>query len=85
MRQHLNKLEIHRFTYRQTDRLIYRHLAICTLTTIWTVQYDQDSIQDSQDSHQDIQNNHQDSQDNQDSHQVSQEIELSKQEMEIFL
>ena len=81
MRQHLNKLEIH----RQTNLFTYRHLAICTLTTFWTVQYDQDSIQDSQDSHQDIQNNHQDSQDNQDSHQVSQEIELSKQEMELFL
>ena len=81
MRQHLNKLEIHRLTYLH----IYRHLAICTLTTFWTVQYDQDSIQDSQDSHQDIQNNHQDSQDNQDSHQATQEIELSKQEMELFL
>ena len=77
MRQHLNKLEIH----RQTDKLIYRHLAICTLTIFWTVQYDQDSIQDRQDSH----NNHQDSHDNQASHQVSQEMELSKQEMELFL
>ena len=71
MRQHLNKFEIH----RQTDRPIYKHLAICTLTTFWTVQYDQDSIQDSQNSHQDNQNNHQDSQDNQDSHQVSQDME----------
>ena len=61
MRQHLNKLEIH----RQTDLHIYiftdRDLAICNLTTFWTVQNDQDSIQDSQDSHQDGQNNHQDS------------------------
>ena len=74
MRQHLNKLEIHRQTDRQTYLHTNRHLAICTLTTYWTVQYD--SIQDSQDSHQDSQNNHQDSQDNQDSHQVSQEMEL---------
>ena len=75
MRQHLNKLEIHKQIYKQTNR----HLAICTLTTFWTVQYDQDSIQDRYDSHQDIQNNHQDS------HQVNQEMELSKQEMELFL
>ena len=81
MRQHLNKLEIHRFTDLQTNR----HLAICTLTTFWTVQYDQDSIQDSQDSHQGSQNNHQNSQDNQDSHQVIEEMEISKQEMELFL
>ena len=70
MRQHLNKLEIHRHTYIFTDR----HLAIRPLTTFWRAQYDQDS-----------QNNHQDSQDNQDSHQVSQEIELSKQDMELYL
>ena len=77
MRQHLNKLEIHKQIYIFTDR----HLAICNLTTFLTVQNDQDSIQDRQDS----QNNHQDSHDNQASHQVSQEMELSKQEMELFL
>ena len=65
-----------KFTDRHTNLFTYRHLAICTLSTFWTVQYDQDSIQDS---HQDIQNNHHDS------HQVSQEMELSKQEMELFL
>ena len=74
MRQHLNKLEIH----RQTDLLTDRHLAMYTPITFWTVKEDQDSIQDSQ-------NNQQDSQDNQDSHQVIEEMEISKQEMELFL
>ena len=74
MRQHLNKLKIH--------RLIYRHLAMCTLTTLCRVQDGQNSDQDNQDSHQGGQNNHQD---NQDSHQVNQEMELSKQEMELYL
>ena len=78
MRQHLNKLEIHRFTNIQTDLLTDRHLAMYTLITFWTVKDDQDSIQDSQ-------NNQQDSQDNQDSHQVIEEMEISKQEMELFL
>ena len=78
MRQHLNKLEIHIQTYRQTNR----HLAVCTLKTLCRVHNGQDSDQDNQDSHQIGQNNHQD---NQDSHQVNQEMELSKQEMELFL
>ena len=83
MRRHLNKLEIHRFTYRQTYRHTNKHLAMCTLTTFWTVQYH--SVQDSQDSHQASQNNHQDILDNQNSHQVSQEMEFSKQEIELVL
>ena len=78
MRQHLNKIEIHRFTDIQT----YKHLALCTLTTLSIVHNGQDSDQDNQDSHQGGQNKHQD---NQDSHQVNQEMELSKQEMELFL
>ena len=78
MRQHLNKLEIHKFT----NLHIYRHLAVCILATHCRVHNGQDSDQDNQDSHQIGQNNHQD---NQDSHQVNQEMELSKQEMELFL
>ena len=58
------------FTHLHTNR----HLAICTLTTFWTGQDDQDSIQDIQDSHkesQDIQDSHMGSQDNhQDSHKM---------------
>ena len=74
MRQHLNKLEIHKHIYIFTNR----HLAVCNLATLCRVQ----DGQDNQDSHQGGQNNHQD---NQDSHQVNQEMELSKQEMELFL
>ena len=79
MRQHLNKLEIHRLTYIHTNLHTYRHLAVCTLTTLFRVPDGQDSDQDNQDSHQDGQNNHQDS------HQVRQGMELSKQEMELSL
>ena len=82
MRQHLNKLEIHRFTYRQTDKQTNRHLAMCTLTILFRVQVSQNSDQDNQDSHLGGQKNHQA---NQDSHQVNQEMELSKQEMESYL
>ena len=78
MRQHLNKLEIHKHIYIFTNR----HLAVCNLATLCRVQDGQDSDQDDQDSHQGGQNNHQD---NKDSHQVNQETELSKQKIELFL
>ena len=82
MRQHLNKLEIHKQIHKQIHIQIYRHLAVCILATVCRVQDGQDSDQDNHDSHQGGQNNHQD---NQDSHQVNQEMDLWKQEMELFL
>ena len=86
MRQHLNKLEIHKqihkFTNSQIHIQIYRHLAVCILASLCRVQDGQDRDQDTQDIHQGVQSS---GQDNQDSHQVNQEMELSKQEMELFL
>ena len=45
MRQHLNNCKIHRQTDNQTNKQTNRHLAICTLTTFWTVQDDQANFQ----------------------------------------
>ena len=72
MRQHLNKLEIHRQTYRFTNLQIYRHLAVCILSTLCRVQDGQDSDLDNQNSHQGGQSSCQDGQNSQDSYQDSQ-------------
>ena len=60
-----------------TDLLIYRHLAMCTLTTLCRVQDGQDSDQDNQDSHQDGQSSFQDGQNSHDSYQDSQKSDYN--------
>ena len=49
MRQHLNKLKIHRQTDRQIYKQTNRHLALYILATLCRVQDGQDSDQDNQD------------------------------------
>ena len=71
MSQHLNKLEIHRLIELQIYRFTDRHSAMCTLTTFWPVQNNQDNIQDSQYSHHDSQNNQQDS------HKMQQKVKVN--------
>ena len=72
MRQHLNKLEIHRQTYKLTDLHTDIHLALCILATLCRVQDGQDSDLDNQNSHQGGHSSCQDGQNSQDSYQDSQ-------------
>ena len=80
MRQHLNKLEIHRLTDIQTN--IQTNIQTDTQPCVLLQPYVESTMVRIVTSHQGGQINHQD---NQDSHQVNQEMELSKQEMELFL